>query len=52
MPAPERHAVTDAGLARLKGLRMLLFVDLRGTGVTDKGAAELRKASRRIRIIR
>jgi hypothetical protein len=36
--------VTDAGiksLARLKGLR---FADLRGTGVTEEGAARLRKA--------
>ncbi|HEV3344341.1 MAG TPA: hypothetical protein VG125_28455 [Pirellulales bacterium] len=34
--------VTDAGLAQLHGLTELLFLHLRGTKVTDDGAAQLK----------
>ena len=43
--------ITDAGLVHLKGLTALRELNLRGTKITDAGAASLRKALPKARIL-
>jgi hypothetical protein len=44
--------VTDAGLGHLSGLTRLKYLNLEGTGVTDAGVQDLRKALPTARIVR
>jgi hypothetical protein len=50
--ALENAAITDAGLAQLKGLTYLEVLDLKGTKVTDAGVQELQKALPRVKVQR
>jgi hypothetical protein len=43
--------VTDAGLKTLAGLPKLQWLYLAGTKVTDRGAADLKKALPKLKII-
>jgi hypothetical protein len=44
-------AITDAGLADLRGLRELGYLELFDTRVTDAGARELRTAQPKLKIV-
>ena len=44
--------VTDVGLGHLRGLKRLKYLNLEGTGVTDAGVQELRKALPNAKIVR
>ena len=45
-----KRNITDAGLAHLKGLTNLTYLDLGKTQITDAGVAELQQALPKCRI--